>query len=65
LEEGPLAIKNSYTPPLPESEERRSKVLRELKLALVGQRETRSAGFNPYDAEQGRGRQEPWEKRRR
>jgi len=40
--------------------------MRELKLALVEQLEVKAgSGFNPYDAQQGRGRPERWEKRRR
>jgi hypothetical protein len=59
-----------YTPPLSgqatAAEDRRAKVLRELKLALVDQQVQQEAGgFNPYDAQQGRGRTERWEKRRR
>jgi hypothetical protein len=48
------------------AEGRREKLLRELKLALVDQQTLReSAGCNPYDALQGRGRAERWAPRRR
>jgi len=48
------------------SEERRDKVMRELKLALVDQQVlSQGAGCNPYESAQGRGHSERWERRRR
>jgi hypothetical protein len=52
--------------PAPADETRRNKVIRDLKLALIDHQQLSEAGgFNPYDAHQGRGRIERWEKRRR
>ena len=60
-------VTNTLTPASAETrEERRAKLMRELKLALVDQQVTREAGgFNPYDAQQGQDRTERWAKRRR
>jgi hypothetical protein len=47
-------------------DDRREKVMRELKLALVDQQVHREgSGCNPYESVQGRGRSERWEPRRR
>jgi hypothetical protein len=52
--------------PAPVQTDRRDRLVRDLTLALVDQRlERESAGFNPYDAQQGQRRQDNWEKRRR
>jgi hypothetical protein len=48
------------------TEDRREKLIRELKLALVDQHVHREgSGCNPYESVQGRGRSERWEPRRR
>lgn len=48
------------------AEERREKVLRDLKLALVDQEVHRkTAGCNPYDALQGQVRSDRWDTRKR
>lgn len=52
--------------PSPVQTERRERLVRELTLALVDQRlEKESAGFNPYDAQQGQRRHDNWGNRRR
>lgn len=48
------------------AEERREKMLRELKLALVDQEvHKKTAGCNPYDALQGQVRSDRWGTRKR
>lgn len=50
----------------PATTDRRTRVMRELKLALVDRMEQQqSGGFDPYDAREGRGHTSCWEQRRR
>ena len=62
-----MSARNDRDPTLaPVPLDRRERLVRDLALALVDQRLAReSAGFNPYDAQQGTRRVERWEKRRR
>lgn len=60
------AQKLTAHPPAPSAEDRRNKVMRDLKLALVDELELRqSGGFNPYDSREGRTHTDRWDRRRR
>ncbi len=58
-------VKNPPTMPTA-AEDRREKLLRDLKLALVDQQvRSEGAGCNPYDALQGQKRSDRWDTRKR
>lgn len=60
------APKPLVPPPAVTTEDRRDKVMRDLKLALVDEMELRrSGGFNPYDSREGRTHTDRWGRRRR
>jgi hypothetical protein len=48
------------------ADDRRAKVMRDLKLALIDEMQLRqSGGFNPYDSREGRANTDRWDRRRR
>lgn len=60
------SVKKNEPVTSPTAQDRREKLLRDLKLALVDQQvRGEAAGCNPYDALQGRGRPDRWDTRKR